>query len=245
MNLKSDSLKKVLIIEDDKSLSELVQIHLSDLNCEVVAIDHGENGLKKAIETRFDLIILDIMLPGIDGIEICRRLRKLEGYVPILMLTAKSEEIDKVLGLEIGADDYMTKPFSIRELIARVKAIFRRVEALGHEEADEGKPLVLGNLVIDPGKRKVSHKGDRVDLTAKEFDLLILLASNPGRSFTREQILLQVWNYNFSGYEHTVNTHINRLRAKIETDMAQPKYILTIWGVGYRFAEPGEIEGGP
>ena len=160
------------------------------------------------------------------------------------MLTAKSEELDKVLGLEVGADDYLTKPFSVREFIARVKAIFRRVEAMQEETASpENASLIhFGDVEIDRERRKVLLRGKRIDLTAKEFDLLVLFATHPGKTYTREQLLQLVWGYQFNGYDHTVNSHINRLRSKIEKDMSKPKYILTAWGVGYRFAELEEIE---
>ena len=160
------------------------------------------------------------------------------------MLTAKSEELDKVLGLEVGADDYLTKPFSVREFIARVKAIFRRSEAIKQEIAIPRSTSVIsaGTIEIDREQRKVLLKGKRLDLTAKEFDLLLLFASHPGKTYTREQLLEQVWGYQFNGYDHTVNSHINRLRSKIEDDMSRPKYILTAWGVGYRFAEAEEVD---
>jgi DNA-binding response OmpR family regulator len=178
------------------------------------------------------------MLPGLDGLEICRRLRRKPPYVPILMLTAKSSETDRVVGLEIGADDYVTKPFSIPELLARVKAILRRVEELS-EDAREIVPAVIqtGDLVIDPAKRNATIEGRSLDLTAKEFDLLLHFARNPGKVYTRSQLLDMVWGYGHDGYEHTVNSHINRLRAKIENDSPHPDYILTVWGVGYKFAE--------
>ena len=161
------------------------------------------------------------------------------------MLTAKSEELDKVLGLEVGADDYLTKPFSVREFIARVKAIFRRVEAMQEEttSADKSSNIAFGDVEIDRERRKILLKGKRIDLTAKEFDLLLLFATHPGKTYTREQLLELVWGYQFNGYDHTVNSHINRLRSKIEDDMSKPKYILTAWGVGYRFAELEEVEG--
>jgi len=178
------------------------------------------------------------MLPGLNGMEICRRIRMTNRTVPIMILSAKSEEIDKVVGLETGADDYLTKPFSIREFIARVKVIFRR-----NDELPGGTQLATGNLLqcdgmeIDIEKRKVTLKGVRIDLSPREFELLVLLASNPGKSYTRKRLLNLVWGYDFEGYEHTVNSHINRLRGKIEDDIAHPKYILTTWGVGYRFNE--------
>jgi DNA-binding response OmpR family regulator len=180
------------------------------------------------------------MLPKLDGLEICKEVRRKDIYTPILMLTSKSEEIDKVIGLEVGADDYLTKPFGIREFIARVKAIFRRIEAI-QKETDNENDIITGPLTIEVTKRKVILNGERIDLTPKEFDLLHLLASHPGRTYTREQLLSLLWGYQYNGYEHTVNSHINRLRTKIESDLSNPKYILTSWGVGYRFNEIEEI----
>ncbi|HKI78223.1 MAG TPA: response regulator transcription factor [Ignavibacteriaceae bacterium] len=227
-------MKNVLIIEDDKEISDLLELHLKDLNCEIQKCYDGSFGLKTAKTEQFNLIVLDIMLPGIDGFEICKELRKAEINTPILMLTSKSEETDKVLGLEFGADDYLTKPFSIREFIARVKAIFRRVETLSSEKK-EVKDIKYKDLVIDVTNRKILLKNDRIYLTPKEFDLLYLMASHPGRTYTRENLLNIIWGTQYSGYDHTVNSHINRLRTKIEDDVSNPKYILTSWGVGYRF----------
>ena len=234
----------VLVIEDDHDITELLSIHLKDLHCKVTTAFDGKKGYELTLKGKFDLIVLDLMLPSIDGLEICRRVRADKNNTPILMLTAKSEELDKVLGLEVGADDYLTKPFSVREFIARVKAIFRRSEAIKQEIAIPRSAAVIsaGTIEIDREQRKVLLKGKRLDLTAKEFDLLLLFASHPGKTYTREQLLEQVWGYQFNGYDHTVNSHINRLRSKIEDDMSQPKYILTAWGVGYRFAESEEVE---
>ncbi len=230
--------KKILVIEDNKDLAGLLKLHLGDLSYEVDHAYDGLKGLSKAEKTQYDLIILDIMLPGMDGLEICRRLRSRPQYTPILMLTSKSSELDRVLGLEMGADDYVTKPFSIREFLARVKAIFRRVEGLKHESgADGSKVLRAADLTVDSEKRKVILKGNEIELTAKEFELLHHFMKNPGRVYTRSQLLDQVWGYGHEGYEHTVNSHINRLRAKIEEDPAEPRYILTVWGVGYKFTE--------
>ena len=231
--------KKVLVIEDDPNLIDLLEIHLKDLHCDLEKATDGGAGLEKAQSGQFDLIVLDIMLPVMDGLEVCRLLRAKEIRTPILMLTAKSEEIDKVLGLEMGADDYLTKPFSVREFIARVKAIFRRMDMLASKPAGQsaGSLLHFGDLSIDIDKRKVMVREKRVELSPKEFDLLSLLASNPGKSYDRSKILDLVWGYEFEGYEHTVNSHINRLRSKIEPDIAHPSYILTTWGVGYRFNE--------
>jgi DNA-binding response OmpR family regulator len=231
-------MKKVLIIEDDPDILELLQIHLEDLECETSVASDGQSGLESASSQSFDLIILDLMLPKLDGLEVCKQLRANKIHTPILMLTARSEEIDKVLGLETGADDYLTKPFSVREFIARVKAMFRRVKMIQETKGnDEETLLVRHDLVIDKKKRKVTIKDHRLELTPKEFDLLMLLASNPGHSYSRHRLLRIVWGYDFEGYEHTVNSHINRLRAKIEPDPNQPRYILTTWGVGYRFTD--------
>ena len=235
-------MKSVLIIEDDKNIVDLLDIHLKDLDCRTSVAFDGQTGLDKALGEKYDLIILDIMLDKIDGLEICRRIRANEITTPVLMLTAKAEEIDRVLGLETGADDYLTKPFSVREFIARVKAIFRREKILKEQiSKDNKKTLKYGELFIDQDKRKVLLGDKRVELTPKEFDLLFLLASNPGKSYTREQILSLVWGYEFDGYEHTVNSHINRLRAKIEPDLSKPRYILTLWGVGYRFSDEEDL----
>ncbi|MCP4994768.1 MAG: response regulator transcription factor, partial [Gammaproteobacteria bacterium] len=187
----------------------------------------------------YDLIVLDLMLPGMDGLTVCQELRKRAGYIPILMLTAKSSELDRVVGLEMGADDYLIKPFSILELQARIKALLRRVEALAkpaivQPQADR---LVRNGLTIDVAKRQVMLDKSVIELTAKEFDLLLHFARHPGQVFNRVQLLDQVWGYNHEGYEHTVNSHINRLRAKIEQDTANPKLILTSWGAGYQSAE--------
>jgi len=233
--------KSVLIVEDDQDIAHLVALHLKDIDCEVETVADGKAGLERAQDGEHDLIILDLMLPGIDGLEICRRVRSHSDYTPILMLTARTSEFDRVLGLELGADDYLTKPFSVLELVARVKALFRRMEAMGSQEAlAEKEPIRLADIAIEPDKRSVEVRGEAVQLTAKEFDLLLHFARYPGRVFTRAQLLDQVWGYGHEGYEHTVNSHINRLRSKIELDPAQPRYILTVWGIGYRFSEPDE-----
>jgi two-component system alkaline phosphatase synthesis response regulator PhoP len=233
-------MKNVLVIEDDKTISDLINIHLKDMNCEVTRAYDGKEGLKYALENRLDLVVLDLMLPGMDGLEICKELRKQENYTPVLMLTAKSEEFDKVLGLELGADDYLTKPFAVREFTARVKAIFRRVEAV-QKDKDQKEDITAGDLSIETAKRRVTLRGERIELTPKEFELLHLLASHPGKTYSREQLLTLLWGYSYSGYEHTVNSHINRLRGKIEKDLNKPIYILTTWGVGYRFNDLEEI----
>lgn len=230
--------KKVLIVEDDRDIVALLEIHLRDLDCEVAFAFDGQDGFQKALDPSYDLIILDLMLPGMEGTEICRQVRAREIITPILMLTARSEEIDRVLGLEFGADDYLTKPFSVREFIARVKAIFRRTQMMSKRDTNGKKRRMnFGRLSIDLDMRKVTIGDQRIELSPKEFDLLSLLASNPGKSYDRTRILNLVWGYDFDGYEHTVNSHINRLRAKIEPDLSNPQFILTTWGVGYRFNE--------
>ena len=235
---------KILIIEDDIKIVNLLDIHLVDMGFELEKAMTGPDGLEKALHNQFCLIILDLMLPEMDGIEVCRRIREQNKFTPILMLTAKSEEFDKVLGLEIGADDYITKPFSIREFITRVKAILRRIEIDTKKmNEDEKKAIIeIGDLSIDTDKHKVLLDGKSVELTAKEFDLLVLFAQNPGRIYNREILLELVWGYKYEGYEHTVNSHINRLRNKIEKNPAKPKYIKTLWGVGYRFEVPEVTE---
>lgn len=230
-------MKKVLIVEDDPEIINLLTIHLEDLSCEVSTAQDGRLGLSKALEEKPDLVILDVTLPEIDGIEVCRKIRT-KSVVPVIMLTAKSEEIDRVLGLEIGADDYITKPFSVRELLARVKAVFRRTEmSEGKKEEAQGAVLDFDDLSIDVEKRKVLVRGKKVELSPKEFELLVLMASHPGKNYSRADLLRLIWGYDFNGYEHTVNSHINRLRAKIEADMNAPQYIITTWGVGYKFNE--------
>jgi len=227
-------MKRILIIEDDKDISDLLEIHLKDLEYSVDKTYDGATGLQSAKSGSFELIILDVMLPKMDGFEVCREIRKAEIKTPILMLTSKSEETDKVLGLEFGADDYLTKPFSLREFIARVKAILRRVNEFSGDGAGK-KKLVFSSLIIDTDKRRVLLNNATIELTPKEFDLLLLMASHAGKIYTRENLLNLIWGTQYTGYEHTVNSHINRLRRKIEEDVSKPKYILTSWGVGYKF----------
>lgn len=235
--------RKILIIEDDPEIADLVGIHVSDHNWQLDKATTGTSGLQMVDEGDYDLVILDIMLPEIDGFEVCRQLRQRKQYTPILMLTARAEEFDRVLGLELGADDYITKPFSIRELLARMKAIFRRVEVgSGNGASGNGASVIeYGDLKLDLGKRKVTLSGEKVSLTVKEYDLLVLFAKNPGRSYSRNDLLGLVWGYQYAGYDHTVNSHINRLRSKIENDPANPHFIKTVWGHGYRFADVEEL----
>jgi DNA-binding response OmpR family regulator len=234
---------KILVIEDQQDIADLVALHLRDLGHEVNCVHDGQDGLAAALDASHDLIVLDLMLPRMNGLEILKTVRKESINTPILMLTARSSELDRVLGLELGADDYLTKPFSIAELQARVKAIFRRQE-LTRQNAEKSAsssplaseaPMAFDELNINPLTREAFLAGVNLNLTAKEFELLLHFAKNPGRAYTRMQLLDAVWSTTFEGYEHNVNTHINRLRNKIEKDPANPKFVLTVRGVGYRF----------
>lgn len=228
---------RILVVEDNRDLAKVLKMHLEDLSLEVDLAYDGVAGREKVERRTYDLIILDLILPGLDGLALCRHVRGKSEYTPILMLTSKSSELDRVLGLEMGADDYVTKPFSVMELMARVKAIFRHVEGM-QSKTKQGQEIILaGDLAIDPSRRTVNCLEKSIDLTAKEFDLLLHFARHPGRVYSRSQLLDIVWGYGHEGYEHTVNSHINRLRAKIEPNPSQPKYILTVWGVGYKFSE--------
>lgn len=232
--------RQVLVIEDNADMARLLALHLAGANCTATVVHDGDSGLREALRPGYELVVLDLMLPGIDGLEICRRLRAGERHVPILMLTARSSELDRVLGLELGADDYLAKPFSVLEFVARVKALLRRAHGPRQPAREAEPPLRVGALTIDSAQREVRIGSKRVDLTAREFELLRHFARHPGRVMSRGQLLDQVWGYTHSGYEHTVNTHINRLRAKIEPDPARPHFIRTVWGVGYRFCDPHE-----
>ncbi|MCU7845356.1 MAG: response regulator transcription factor [Candidatus Thiodiazotropha sp. (ex Monitilora ramsayi)] len=231
--------RKILVVEDEPDIARLVQTHLVDNGYEADTASNGASAMRLFKQGGYRLVVLDLMLPDTDGLSLCRQMREAADYVAILMLTAKSTELDRVLGLEMGADDYLTKPFSVPELLARIKALFRRMEAL---KSSAEKPVVeevieFNGLVIDVARRSVQIDGKPIELTAREFDLLLFFVRHPGRVFSRIQLLDQVWGYNHDGYEHTVNSHINRLRAKIERDPADPRYVLTVWGVGYKFSE--------
>ena len=237
--------ERILVVEDEQAIVEIVSQALKRHGFDVATANDGDTALDMAYSLRPDLIILDIMLPRMDGWEVCRRLKSEAETknIPIIMLTARREERDVVEGLDLGADDYIKKPFSLAELMARVKAIFRRINAVGAQTGEADSPKIsLGKLVIETDKRKVTLADKKVVLTAKEYDLLLHFASHPGRVYSRAQLLDQVWGYGYEGYEHTVNSHINRLRGKIEVDPANPEYVLTVWGVGYRFAEPQELQ---
>lgn len=229
-------MSKILVIEDDQDIAFLVAMHLRDHGAKVDVSHHGRKGMEKALVGGYDLVILDLMLPGMDGLEICRSIRSMETYTPILMLTARTTEMDRVLGLEIGADDYLTKPFSVRELVARTKAICRRMTALENAKSEKRQSVQAGDLLIDHQEHTVMLAGQSLELTAREFDLLWHFICHPGQVFSRGQLLDAVWGYSHDGYEHTVNSHINRLRAKLEQDPSQPKFILTVWGIGYKFS---------
>lgn len=233
-----DGLKRVLLVEDDHHIAEIVRLHLGD---EGYAVEHaadGGVGLERLEEGGWDALVLDLMLPGVDGLEICRRARAMAAYTPIIITSARSSEMHRILGLELGADDYLAKPFSVLELVARVRALLRRVDVIARQGRAQAGAIELGGLAIDPLQRCAAVDGRPVELTPREFDLLYFFVRQPGKVFSRIDLLNQVWGYRHDGYEHTVNTHINRLRAKIEHDPAQPRRILTVWGVGYRYA-PG------
>jgi len=230
--------KRILVVEDDPDISHLLQINLKDIAFHVDVVNNGVDGLNRASNHDYQLIVLDLMLPGMDGLELCRRLRSQNNNIPVLMLTARSSELDRVLGLELGADDYLTKPFSIKELQARVKAILRRVELSAKQlAANPDEKIEVQSLLIDVSGRNVFIDNHAIELTAREFDLLLHFARNPGRVYSRGQLLDLVWGYSHNGYEHTVNSHINRLRKKIENNPQQSQYIETVWGVGYRFRD--------
>jgi DNA-binding response OmpR family regulator len=229
--------KKILIVDDDVDIAELVAVHLREIGCDVVIVSNGHDGLDQASSCAFDLVVLDVMLPGVDGFQICRSLRAQHRYTPILMLTARSADLDRVLGLELGADDYLTKPFNVQELLARVKGLFRRIDAALASVAQPPAIIHASDLLMDPDGRTVTVRGRAVVLTTKEFDLLAQLARHPGRVYTRSQLLDLVWGYGQQNLAHTVNSHINRLRAKLETDPAQPRYVMTVWGLGYKFQD--------
>ncbi|MDR1247033.1 MAG: response regulator transcription factor [Clostridiales Family XIII bacterium] len=229
--------KKVLIVEDEKSISDIIQFNLKKEGFEVDTAYDGESGLEKALAGKPDLILLDVMLPHIDGFEICKKVRETSA-VPILMLTAKEEEVDKVLGLELGADDYITKPFGMRELIARIKANFRRIDLDDSEKDDPANVQDFGNLSIDMNRYEVRKNGEPLDLTLREFELLQYLAKKENKVFSREQLLSDVWGYEYFGDIRTVDVTVRRLREKLEDDSGNPKYIMTKRGIGYYFRRP-------
>jgi len=229
----------ILVAEDQTDIRDLIVLNLQHAGHQVLAVADGRAALASQVEQTSDLLILDLMMPGLDGLEVCKALRARGRATPILMLTAKSTELDRVLGLELGADDYLTKPFSMAELLARVKALLRRAELLRAAQAAPAAAQAVrnGELEILPVRREVRVAGRVVEFTALEFDLLLHFASHPGRVFSRTQLLDSVWGYAHEGYEHTVTTHINRLRAKVEQDPMQPRFILTVRGAGYKMRD--------
>jgi len=230
----------ILVAEDQLDIQALIALNLRGAGYDVTTVDDGEAALASQLGQAHDLLILDLMMPKLDGLEVCKALRARGRSGPILMLTAKSTELDRVLGLELGADDYLTKPFSLAELLARVKALLRRADLLRaaqNQAQASSTALRNGELEIQPAKRLVRWRGTALDFTALEFDLLLHFASHPGHVFSRGQLLNAVWGYTHDGYEHTVTTHINRLRAKLEADPMRPQLILTVRGAGYKMRE--------
>jgi DNA-binding response OmpR family regulator len=231
--------RRILVVEDERDIAELIALHLGELPASVTLAHDGTSGLALAMQHEWDAIVLDIRLPGLNGLDLCRELRAKMSPVPILMLTARSSELDRVLGLELGADDYLTKPFSVLELQARVKALLRRsalTAALTHE-ASAHTPSLLerGSLRVDRLQRRAWLSGSEIALAPREFDLLWHFVQHPGRVFTRTELLDEVWGYSHDGYDHTVNSHINRLRSKLGEERTDAGFIHTVWGVGYRF----------
>ena len=231
--------KRVLIVEDDAHITNLLRMHLRDEGYDVTHAASGDDGLRLLEDNDWSALVLDLMLPGVDGLEICRRARAMTRYTPIIITSARASEVHRILGLELGADDYLAKPFSMLELVARIKALLRRVEAMAQNARIDAGAIEVAGIRIDPVARTAGVDGNALDLTPREFDLLYFFARQPGKVFSRMDLLNAVWGYRHEGYEHTVNTHINRLRAKVEADPAQPRRILTVWGRGYKFAEPG------
>ena len=238
IQLPGVTVQTILIVEDNADIAGLLALHVRDLQCQATIAENGSDALDLIADNHYDLVLLDLMLPGVDGHAVCRSLRQQPVYTPVIMLTSKSTELDRVVGLEIGADDYVTKPFSVPELMARIKAQLRRSKAqLEPLPVSQQEVIRFGSLSMDLARRQVTVEGNDVDLTAREFDLLHFFISHPGRVFNRAQLLEHVWGYGYDGYEHTVNSHINRLRNKIEQNPSQPDFILTVWGVGYRCCE--------
>jgi len=230
-------MESILLVEDDPDMTKLLNLHFSRQSFRFTSCSNGEEAMNKISGENFDLIMLDVTLPDINGMDLCKKIRETEVKTPIMMLTCRGEETDKVLALKLGADDYMTKPFGIFELTERIQSLLRMADKKPEIESPKKQELFFKDLVIDFEKRKVLVRGERLELTPKEFDILALLASHPGKTFSRHELLVQIWGVAFSGYEHTVTSHINKARLKIESDFRHPQYILTTWGKGYRFSE--------
>jgi two-component system, OmpR family, response regulator len=241
----SATVKRMLLVEDDVHLSEILRLHLRADGYVVEHTSDGRQGLALVERGGWDAIVLDLMLPGIDGLEICRRARDLARYTPIIITSARGSEVHRILGLEMGADDYLAKPFSVLELLARLKALLRRVDAIGQQMRADGRTIEQGDLHVDPLARQVRLRDRMLDLTPREFELLHHFVQNPERIFSRIELLNRVWGLRHEGYEHTVNTHINRLRGKIETDPRNPSRIVTVWGAGYKFCCVAAADAGP
>lgn len=239
-NVPMNSAKRVLIVEDDVHIANLLRMHLRDEGYEVTHAATGDEGLRLVEAQPWSALVLDLMLPGVDGLEICKRARAMARYTPIIITSARASEVHRILGLELGADDYLAKPFSMLELVARVKALLRRVEALAQNARLDAGLIEVAGLRIDPIARSAQVDGRALDLTPREFDLLAFFARHPDQVYSRMDLLNQVWGYQHDGYEHTVNTHINRLRNKIELDPATPQRIQTVWGRGYKLVSDSE-----
>ncbi|MCU6683540.1 response regulator transcription factor [Leclercia sp. H6W5] len=230
-------MKQILLVEDDGDIAALLRLNLEDEGYVITHEADGGTALHLLGQTHWDAVILDLMLPNVDGLTLCRAIRQRDHYLPVIIISARSSETERILGLETGADDYLAKPFSVQELVARIRALFRRQQAMGQQTSGL---ITAHGLTIDPLARSVLLHGEPIDLTPREFDLLYFFARHPGEVFSRLALLEQVWGYQHEGYEHTVNTHINRLRVKIEKDAAEPEVIRTVWGKGYRFAREAE-----
>jgi len=233
----------ILVVEDEQDIADLIKVNLEELSLNVEHSITGERALELLSVNNYDVVVLDVMLPGISGLDVCRQLREQKPEQAIIILTSRDSEIDRVLGLELGADDYMTKPFSVRELQARVRSLLRRAHLLSDAQRTQEPEqcLTIGALQIDHLSHRTVLNGKELDLTSTEYDLLLYLASHPEQVFSRSQLLSSVWGYHHSGYEHTVNSHINRLRSKVEKDATNPEIVQTVWGVGYKFCKQGVI----
>ena len=233
----------VLIVEDDMDIADLIRVNLAELDINIDVSAHGNDGYQRAMSKDYSLIMLDVMLPGMNGLDICREVRERKPHQAIILITSKNAELDRVLGLELGADDYITKPFSIRELQARVRVQLRKAQIVkkAHTGGDDSaeSAVTIGSMYINRKHHQVHINNQPIELTATEFELLLHLASYPNQVFTRAQLLESVWGYHHSGYEHTVNSHINRLRAKIERNATHPQIVQTVWGVGYKLNSRG------
>ncbi len=230
-------MESILLVEDDPDMTKLLNLHFSRQSFRFTSCSNGEEAMNKISDENFDLIMLDVTLPDINGMDLCKKIRESDVKTPIMMLTCRGEETDKVLALELGADDYMTKPFGIFELTERIQSLLRRADKKLEIESPKKQELFFKDLVIDFDKRKALIRGELLDLTDKEFDILALLSSHPGKTFSRRELLVKIWGVAFTGYEHTITSHITKLRLKIESDFRHPQYILTTWGKGYRFSE--------